>query len=320
MLRSTFQLAPGLGPARERALWRHGIACWSDYSEHDSRARSGSPSVGPLSDPREPGAPALAQLEQFGQLEQSQLKQLKQLKPVRTALRDAIESADAALAARDVDALAARMPAGEHWRLFEVFANGAVYLDIETSDDVVGFAGISAIGVLDSRGPRLFLAGRDLQRFPEWMQSGSLLVTFNGLSFDLPILRRAFPDWQPPRAHIDLRHVLAQLGHRGTLKQLEEWLPALHLERPYPLRALNASGASALFHRGRDGDRAALRRFAEYNLYDTINLRTLMAYAYNGLVDRLCTRAPALRRVASPVAVPGRGDVLYDVSKLLLAL
>jgi uncharacterized protein YprB with RNaseH-like and TPR domain len=312
MLRSTFQLAPGLGPARERALWRRGIACWSDFSEHDSRARAGYPSAGPLSDPRECDAPAPARSER--------LNQLKQLKPVLAALRGAIESADAALAAGDVDALAARMPATEHWRLFEVFANGAVYLDIETSDDVIGFAGISAIGVLDSRGPRLFLAGRDLEHFPEWMRGCALLVTFNGLSFDLPILRRAFPDWQPPRAHVDLRHVLAQLGHRGTLKQLEEWLPALHLERPAPLRALNASGASALFHRGRDGDREALRRFAEYNLYDTINLRTLMAYAYNGLVDRWCTRAPELRRVTNAVAVPGRGDVLYDVSKILLSL
>jgi uncharacterized protein YprB with RNaseH-like and TPR domain len=312
MLRSTFQLAPGLGPARERALWRHDIACWSDFSEHDSRARAGYPSAGPLSDRRECDAPAPARSER--------LNQLKQLKPVLATLRGAIESADAALAAGDVDALAARMPATEHWRLFEVFANGAVYLDIETSDDVIGFAGISAIGVLDSRGPRLFLAGRDLEHFPEWMRGCALLVTFNGLSFDLPILRRAFPDWQPPRAHVDLRHVLAQLGHRGTLKQLEEWLPALHLERPAPLRALNASGASALFHRGRDGDREALRRFAEYNLYDTINLRTLMAYAYNGLVDRWCTRAPALRRVTSAVAVPGRGDVLYDVSKILLSL
>jgi uncharacterized protein len=201
-----------------------------------------------------------------------------------------------------------------------LFGGDAAYLDIETSDDVVGFAGISAIGVLDRRGPHLLLAGRDLERFPELSRDWSMLVTFNGLTFDVPILRRAFPEWQPPGAHVDLRHVLGRLGQRGTLKQLEERLAGLHLERPEHLRALNGWGASSLFHRGRDGDRAAMRRFAEYNLYDAIGLRTLMAFAYNGHVEALAARSPALRQATRLVAVPGRGDVLYDVSKILLAL
>jgi uncharacterized protein len=280
MLRSTFQLAPGIGPTRERALWRHGVACWSEYG----------------------GPPSSV------------------LKPIDRALRAAIDAASAALANGNVAAVASFFPSGEHWRLFDTFASGAAYLDIETCDDVVGRAGISAIGVLDRGGPRLFLAGRDLDQFPEKSRDWSLLVTFNGLSFDLPLLRRAFPEWEPPAAHVDLRHALGRLGHRGTLKQLEEWLPALHLERPEPLRRLNASGASALFHRGRNGDREALRRFAEYNLYDAVNLRTLMAYAYNGLLERLCARTPTLRRVTRTLPIPGRGDVLYDVSKILLAL
>jgi uncharacterized protein len=288
VLRSTFQLAPGLGPTREHALWRHGIACWADCERIEAAAQAR-----PIA---RMGGAALG------------------------SLRAAVDAAVSAHDAGDVNGLAALVPANEHWRLFDAFGAGAAYLDIETSDDVVGYAGISAIGVLDRDGPRLFLAGRDLHRFPEAAQGWSLLVTFNGLSFDLPILRQAFPDWQPPVGHIDLRHVLGRLGHRGTLKQLEERLPALHLERPERLRGLSGSGASALFHRGREGDREALRCFAEYNLYDTVNLRTLMAYAYNGLVELLCRGAPALRAATAPVPVPGRGDVLYDVTKLLLAL
>jgi len=75
-----------------------------------------------------------------------------------------------------------------------------------------------------------------------------------------------------------------------------------------------------LFTLGRNGDRSALRRFAEYNLYDVINLRTLMAYAYNALVEAHAARVPGLRQGAPAVPIPGRGDVLYDVSKILLAL
>jgi len=275
MLQCTFQLGPGLGPAREKGLWTSGIARWADYSVSGDAKGS--------------------------------------------ALRAAIDAATEAHAARDLERLAALIPSGEHWRLFGELGADAAYLDIETSDDVVGYAGISAIGVLDRSGPRLFLAERDLHLFPEATRSWSMLVTFNGLTFDVPILRRAFPDWRPPALHVDVRHVLGRLGQRGTLKQLEERL-ALHLTRPEHLRALNASGASALFRRGREGDREALRRFAEYNLYDAIGLRTLMAYAYNGRLEALASRSPALRAATRPVEVPGRGDVVYDVSKILLAL
>ena len=45
-----------------------------------------------------------------------------------------------------------------------------------------------------------------------------------------------------------------------------------------------------------------------------------MAFAYNGRLEALAARSPALREVTRPVEVPGRGDVIYDVSKILLAL
>ena len=282
MIQSTFQLARGLGPVRERALWRAGIARWSDFVSSSDEVKL----------PRGAGA----------------------------ALRASIEDAAGAFAARDADRLAALLPSREHWRLFDAFGDDAAYLDIETSDDLVGFEGISAIGVLDRRGPRLWLAGRDLHEFPERARRWSMLVTFNGGSFDLPILRRAFPDWAPPRCHVDLRHVLSRLGHDGGLKAIERRLAALRLARPAHLSGIDGWDAAWLFRRGRDGDREALRRFAEYNLYDAINLRTLMAWAYNALVESETRDAPAVRAATRTVAIPGRGDVLYDVSKILLAL
>ncbi len=280
MISSTFQLAPGLGPRRELGLWQAGVSHWAEYGSAGRRL---------------PGQ-------------------------ADAALRRTLEAASCALDARDIDALAALLPAREHWRLFHSFGAEATYLDIETSDDVVGFAGISAIGFLDRRGPRLLLAGRDLQRFTELAQGWSMLVTFNGLSFDVPILRRAFPEWRPPVAHLDLRHALGRLGIGGGLKAIERRLSGLHLARPDHLAGLDGGDAGWLFRRGRDGDREALHRFAEYNLYDVINLRTLAAYAYNALVAVQTARAPAVRSRAGAAAVPGRGDVLYDVSKILLAL
>jgi uncharacterized protein len=282
MLQSTFQLVPGLGPARERRLWSAGVTHWDALDD-----------------------------EAAGSLISSRLDP-----PLRSAVKDAT----AALERGDVDRLADALPASEQWRLFEAFGADAAYLDIETGDDVWGCQSISAIGILDRTGPHLLLAGRNLEVFPELARSWRLLVTFNGLSFDLPILRRAFPDWTPPVCHVDLRHVLARLGHHGGLKRIERALAELHLARPWHLQGIDGWAACGLFRRGREGDRQALRLFAEYNLYDVINLRTLMAYAYNAQAAAEIARAPGLRAAVPALPVPGRGDVLYDVSKILLAL
>jgi uncharacterized protein len=109
---------------------------------------------------------------------------------------------------------------------------------------------------------------------------------------------------------VDLRPLLARIGHRGGLKAIEE---QTGIGRPEHLRGLDGPGAVWLWRQATRGDTNALQRFAEYNLYDTVNLRPLMALTYN----RLATRSGLPFR---PLPIPARGDILYDISKLLLSL
>jgi hypothetical protein len=266
MIRSTFRLAPGVGPFLEARLWEAGVRRWEDF----------------------PPEPCVA------------------LSPaVDARVRAAIARAGAALEARDADALAAMLPRAERWRLYGAFGRDAAFLDVESDGDA-----LTAIGILDARGPRILLGGRDLDRFPDEARGWRLLVTFNGRSFDVPALRRAFPGWRPPRAHVDLRHLWARLGHGGGLKRLEA---ETGVGRPAHLAALRGKDAVRLWRAWRDGDAGALRLFAEYNLLDAVNLRTLMDLGYNRMIERL-------RLPAAPVPVQERGDVQYDVTKLVLAL
>ncbi len=220
-------------------------------------------------------------------------------------IRAAIAQAREALAARDAERLAAMVPRAERWRLYAAFAADAAFLDVETDGDAP-----TAIGVLDRDGPRVFLAGRDLERFPDASRAWKLLVTFNGLAFDVPVLRRAYPGWRPPRAHVDLCRLWRRLGHAGGLKLLEH---ETGVGRPPHLEGVGGRDAVRLWRAHERGDREALRLLVEYNLHDAVNLRTLMDLGYNRMIERL--RLPAAK-----VVVSERGDYRYDMTKLLLAL
>jgi uncharacterized protein YprB with RNaseH-like and TPR domain len=221
-------------------------------------------------------------------------------------LRQALEEARAALAAGDAGRLAAMMPSRERWRLYRAFEEDAAFLDIETDGGDL----VTAIGVLDRAGPRVFLRGKDLDAFPDATRGWKVLVTFNGLSFDVPILERAFPGWKAPRAHVDLRHLWGRLGHQGGLKLLER---ETGVGRPAHLAGVDGMEAVRLWRRHRQGDGAALRVLAEYNLYDTVNLKALTTMAYNRMVHRF-------ELPGDKIAEWQRGEVLYDVSKCLLAI
>jgi uncharacterized protein YprB with RNaseH-like and TPR domain len=109
---------------------------------------------------------------------------------------------------------------------------------------------------------------------------------------------------------VDLCHLWRRLGHQGGLKRLEVEQGLLRPPHVAPLTGLDAI---RLWQAQLDGDAAALRLLAEYNLYDAIHLRTLMDRGYNRMIERL-------RLPAEPLRVAEPGDFRYDLSKALRSL
>jgi uncharacterized protein YprB with RNaseH-like and TPR domain len=225
--------------------------------------------------------------------------------------RQRLHLAREALARRDLKGLAAMVPPREHWRLYPEFARDALYFDIETdgAQDQVP----TVVGLFDDRGLRVFIHGRNMDELPEAMAERRLWVTFNGSCFDVPVLRQYFGKRFPtPDAHIDLRFVCRRLGMGGGLKELED---KLGLARPPHMKGVNGWDAVLLWRAYlARGDVEALRFLVEYNLYDSFQLRSLLDKAYNRALDEL--------NMDSEPRVPvfERGEVLYDVSRLILEL
>jgi uncharacterized protein YprB with RNaseH-like and TPR domain len=241
---------------------------------------------------------------------------------------EAFERADGVVANTDIDAelreaiskargattlaeLAALIPEREHWRLYTRFVDQAAFLDLEADGDEQ----ITVGGVFDREGPATFIRGFDgptgLLHLPTRLERSPMWVTFNGGTFDIPVLKRHFPDLKLPAVHLDLRFLVRRVRLKGGLKEVEE---QLGLHRPPHLKGIRGFDAIRLwreFQTTKNPD--ALRILVEYNLYDAINLRSLVEVCIGRAADQLAWDEPRTQPFE-------RGDVLYDVSKLLLTL
>ena len=221
-------------------------------------------------------------------------------------LQERIELARDALKRRDVHALAKLIPSREHWRLYPHFVELAAFFDIEADDDDVP----TVIGVMDSGGLGSFWGPR-LTALPERLAASPIWVTFNGAVYDVPVLKRVFPEFPQPAAHVDLRFLVRKVRLKGGLKAIED---TLGFGRPPHLRGLKGLDAIRLWREWMiNKDPKGLRLLIEYNLYDAINLRSVLEATMWRVVEDY-------RWELERTPIFERGDVLYDLSRLVLSV
>lgn len=161
------------------------------------------------------------------------------------------------------------LPSAQHWRLYPTFAQEAVFVDIETS----WRGDVTVLGVYDGTRVKQFIRGENLNaRAVREHTEGKIIVTYNGASFDLPVLRRCFGAAAVASVpHFDTMHLARRLGYRGGLKALEI---SLGIRRPEAVAGMSGQDALTLWELYRQtGNEEHLKRLLAYNEEDIVNLQ-----------------------------------------------
>ncbi len=185
-----------------------------------------------------------------------------------------LREAQQALLENDSAYFKKKLPASGQWRLYDYFHDEAGFLDIE----IDSYGKITVVGISNYYKTNFLVRGVNLDTplLQKELQKYKILLTFNGASFDLPILKKLF-QINLTIPHIDLKPLCIQLGLKGGLKEVEK---QLGLNRPAhlygnPVELWKAFQAS--------GDKEYLDLLLEYNREDVENLKGVMEYVYGKL-------------------------------------
>ncbi len=245
VLQNTFCHLPRLGETSEQRLWSAGILTWKDFLEAQSVPR--------ISDAKKPWFD-------------------RQLRLAQKAVFDGDS------------AFFTCLPSTQAWRLWEEFGNEAAFVDIETNYR----QNITVLGIADAEGNVYqFVRHHNLdgRAVRDLLRQYKLLVTFNGASFDLPIIRQYFNGVLPDVPHIDLRWAAQRAGYTGGLKRVEK---ALGIGRDEEVEGVTGADALQLWAAYRNTGNETFRDLLlEYNAADIVNLKPLADIVYDKLRKQL---------------------------------
>jgi hypothetical protein len=244
MLRKTFIHLDGVGTATERKLWRRGIHDCDELLAHG-------------------------------------LEYLPALR--RPAVRSGVCESISCYVAGNWAFFEQRLPPSQKWRAYHDLGGKALFLDIETTG-LNETDSITMIGTYNGSESKTFVAGSNLEQAVAEINRYPLLVTFNGTCFDLPVIRRRFPDISGNHIHIDLRYSLRALGYRGGLKAIEK---QLGFERSSETRGLSGWDAVRLWNEHLNGSREALALLVKYNAEDVRSLKMLLETVWRLSVGKI---------------------------------
>ena len=244
-LTNSFIHVQGIGPATERKLWESGVHSWDAAMD----------------------------------LHHSEKKLSSRVTQIIPDIKESLRCYDA----RDWNHFEKCFPANQKWRAFKDFNERVLYVDIETTG-MGGDDSITVIGTYNGRDVNTFVAGRNLEDAVDDIEPYPLIVTYNGASFDMPMIRQHFRYNTFNHIHIDLRFPLHALGLKGGLKHIEQ---QMGIVRSGETQGMDGWDAVRLWYKYLNGSEGALQQLVAYNREDIVNLKPLMEYVYEQMSERV---------------------------------
>jgi Predicted exonuclease len=235
---------PRIGATVEKRIWSGGVRAWDDFLDRKNDLLI-SPSKKEM---------------------------------ILTGIRDSVEK----LESRDFEFFARSLPKAEHWRAFREFSDKVAYVDIETTGLSPASSSITVVGIYDGKEARTFVKGIDLDDIVDIFPKYEFLVTFNGARFDLPFIKREFPQIEFNQLHADLMYPLRRISLSGGLKKIE---CELGISRAEETVGISGFDAVRLWHQYERGDEDALDLLLKYNREDIVNLKTIIDMTLPRFID-----------------------------------
>lgn len=244
MLESTYIHIPMIGATIEKRIWTSGVRTWGEFLSEKENV--------PIPD--------------------------KKKSMICAGIVDSMDR----LKARDHTFFARSLPSSEHWRAYRHFSDNVACVDIETTGLAPGHDSITVVGIYDGKEARTYVKGINLEEIVEEFPKYKTLITFNGARFDLPFIKREFPEIEFNQLHIDLMYPLRRIGLYGGLKKVEQMVG---ISRSEETTGLSGFDAVRLWREYERGKKKSLDLLLEYNREDIVNLKTIIEMVYDRLVD-----------------------------------
>jgi uncharacterized protein len=240
LLENSFIHIPGIGAQTERSLWEQGCLTWDD-------ALSGLDDLS------------------FGTAD-------------KVSVRRVLNKSKEALETGEHQFFTMALGSKDAWRAWPSFRSSCCYLDIETDGGRSG-SSVTTIGIYDGANFEAFIKGRDLENFRDRISHFSMIVTFFGLGFDVPMILKRFNGLNMDQIHLDLCPTFRDVGIKGGLKKIEK---QLGINRGEDTDGLTGYDAILLWRRYEMArDESALETLIAYNREDVVNLEALTQIAYD---------------------------------------
>lgn len=250
MLKSTYIHIPMIGRTVEKRIWMHGIRTWDEFLDNKNTI--------PISD--------------------------KKKSVICAGIVDSLDH----LKHKNHEYFAHFLPSSEHWRAYRDFSDSCACVDIETTGLNPANNEITVVGIYDGINARTYVKGIDLDEIVDELKKYKILITFNGARFDLPFIKRTFPEIEFNQLHIDLMYPLRRIGYSGGLKKIEN---VLQITRSDETIGLSGFDAVRLWKEYERGSSNSLETLLAYNKEDIVNLKTIMDKVYDKFVDNKFAQA-----------------------------